>query len=47
MAAHTSATAIDDGLRRRAEIVRIPGTLRYATAALRYVQRAALRSLPL
>ncbi|MFJ9415797.1 MULTISPECIES: decaprenylphospho-beta-D-erythro-pentofuranosid-2-ulose 2-reductase [unclassified Streptomyces] len=41
------AEAIEDGLRRRADIVWVPGTLRYVMSALRHVPRAVFRRLPL
>jgi decaprenylphospho-beta-D-erythro-pentofuranosid-2-ulose 2-reductase len=41
------ATAIEAGLRRRAEIIWVPGTLRPVMAALRHLPRAVFRRLPL
>ncbi|MFI9047777.1 decaprenylphospho-beta-D-erythro-pentofuranosid-2-ulose 2-reductase [Streptomyces sp. NPDC053427] len=40
------AAAIEDGLRRRAEIVWVPGALRYVMSALRHLPRAVFRRLP-
>ena len=41
------AEAVEDGLRRRAEIVWVPGALRYVMSALRHVPRAVFRRLPM
>ncbi|MCC5476674.1 decaprenylphospho-beta-D-erythro-pentofuranosid-2-ulose 2-reductase [Streptomyces sp. NPDC059680] len=41
------ATAIELGLRRRSEVVWVPGVLRLVTAALRHLPRALFRRLPL
>jgi decaprenylphospho-beta-D-erythro-pentofuranosid-2-ulose 2-reductase len=41
------ATAIEAGLRRRAETVWVPGALRVVMAGLRHVPRAVFRRLPL
>ncbi len=40
------ATAIELGLRRRAETVWVPGTLRVVMSALRHLPRALFRRLP-
>ncbi|ODA71769.1 short chain dehydrogenase [Streptomyces sp. AVP053U2] len=41
------ATAVEPGLRRRAETVWVPGGLRVVTSALRHLPRAVFRRLPL
>ncbi|MFG3296529.1 decaprenylphospho-beta-D-erythro-pentofuranosid-2-ulose 2-reductase [Streptomyces sp. NPDC048179] len=41
------ATAIELGLRRRSEVVWVPGTLRVVMSALRHVPRAVFRRLPM
>jgi decaprenylphospho-beta-D-erythro-pentofuranosid-2-ulose 2-reductase len=41
------ATAIELGLRRRSEVVWVPGALRWVMAALRHTPRALFRRLPL
>ncbi|WP_433546069.1 decaprenylphospho-beta-D-erythro-pentofuranosid-2-ulose 2-reductase [Streptomyces sp. CA-294286] len=41
------ATAIEAGLRRRAEVVWVPGTLRAVMSALRHVPRPLFRRLPI
>ncbi|MFF7235959.1 SDR family NAD(P)-dependent oxidoreductase [Streptomyces collinus] len=41
------ATAIELGLRRRSEVVWVPGSLRVVMAALRHAPRALFRRLPL
>ncbi|MFJ6574214.1 decaprenylphospho-beta-D-erythro-pentofuranosid-2-ulose 2-reductase [Streptomyces sp. NPDC091292] len=41
------ATAIETGLRRRAELVWVPGTLRVVMSALRHAPRAVFRRLPM
>ncbi|MEU6479526.1 SDR family NAD(P)-dependent oxidoreductase [Streptomyces sp. NPDC047017] len=41
------ATAVELGLRRRSEIVWVPGALRLVTSALRHLPRAVYRRLPL
>ncbi|MDN0195270.1 decaprenylphospho-beta-D-erythro-pentofuranosid-2-ulose 2-reductase [Streptomyces sp. S.PNR 29] len=41
------ATAIELGLRRRSELVWVPGALRLVMSALRHVPRAVFRRLPL
>ncbi|MGW1028084.1 decaprenylphospho-beta-D-erythro-pentofuranosid-2-ulose 2-reductase [Streptomyces sp. NPDC002577] len=40
------ATAIETGLRRRSEVVWVPGTLRLVMSGLRHVPRALFRRLP-
>ncbi|KAA0935472.1 MULTISPECIES: decaprenylphospho-beta-D-erythro-pentofuranosid-2-ulose 2-reductase [Streptomyces] len=41
------ATAVETGLRRRSEVVWVPGTLRVVMSALRHAPRAVFRRLPL
>ncbi|WNI17375.1 decaprenylphospho-beta-D-erythro-pentofuranosid-2-ulose 2-reductase [Actinacidiphila sp. ITFR-21] len=41
------ASAIESGLRRRAEVLWVPGTLRPVMAVLRHLPRAVFRRLPL
>ncbi|MER6569088.1 decaprenylphospho-beta-D-erythro-pentofuranosid-2-ulose 2-reductase [Streptomyces sp. NPDC001093] len=41
------ATAIELGLRRRSEVVWVPGALRWVMAALRHMPRALFRRLPI
>ncbi|WP_221347809.1 decaprenylphospho-beta-D-erythro-pentofuranosid-2-ulose 2-reductase [Streptomyces beigongshangae] len=41
------ATAIETGLRRRSEVVWVPGALRVVMSALRHVPRGVFRRLPL